>query len=92
MRVIKFYQTSLRRQVGEAVRIRRRGEGCVLNSKSEFNRCRITRLTLPEEVRSHQNTQGDKSLEEREAQPEMAAKKPEKFGKLTLGFCIRIAD
>ena len=36
------------RQVGEAVRIRRRG-GSVLNSKSEFNRCSIVRLTIPDQ-------------------------------------------
>ena len=47
MRVIKHYPTALRRQVGEAVRIRRRGEA-VLNSKAEFNRCKIVRLTIPE--------------------------------------------
>ena len=46
MKVVKFHKTALKRQVGEAVRIRRRGE--VLNSKGEFNRCSITRLTLPE--------------------------------------------
>ena len=37
----------INRQVGEAVRIRRRGEGNLLNSKDEFNRCKITRLSLP---------------------------------------------
>ena len=33
--------------MGEAVRIRRRG-GVVLNSKAEYNRCSIVRLTIPE--------------------------------------------
>ena len=51
MRVVQFYSSALRRQVGEAVRIRRRG-GSVLNSRSEFNRCSITRLTLPEPLPS----------------------------------------
>ena len=41
-----YYRTALSRQVGEAVRIRRRGEA-ILNSRSEFNRCLITRLSLP---------------------------------------------
>ena len=47
LRPVKFYRTALGRQVGEAVRIRRRGEENLLNSKAEFNRCKITRLSLP---------------------------------------------
>ena len=47
MRMVRQYPTALRRQVGEAVRIKRRGEA-VLNSKAEYNRCSITRLTLPD--------------------------------------------
>ena len=38
--VVVFYRDSLSRQVGEAVRIELRGED-LLNSKAEFNRCRI---------------------------------------------------
>ena len=38
------------RQVGEAVRIRRRGgAGSILNSKTEYDRCRIPRLVVQEE-------------------------------------------
>ena len=49
LRAVKYYKTALNRQVGEAVRIKRRGgEDCLLNSKAEFNRCHITRLTLPQ--------------------------------------------
>ena len=44
MKVVGFHRTALSRQVGEAVRIMRRG--LVLNSKSEFSRCKITRLSL----------------------------------------------
>ena len=48
MRVIRSYKTALSRQI-EAVRIRRRGgEGRILNSKSEYSRCRIQRLVLDE--------------------------------------------
>ena len=48
-KVVQYHRSALSRQVGEAVRIRRReGEGGVLNSKSEYSRCRITRLTLGE--------------------------------------------
>ena len=47
MRVVSQHRTALGRQVSEAVRIRRRGgEGAVLNSKAEFNRCYIPRLRL----------------------------------------------
>ena len=44
MKVVKFYRSALSRQVGEAIRILKRG--VVLNSRSEFNRCSISRLTL----------------------------------------------
>ena len=49
MRVVGVYRSALTRQVAEAVRIRRWGEGVVLNSKSEFNRCQLGRLTLEED-------------------------------------------
>ena len=49
MRVIGSTRTALERQTKEAVRIRRRGgEGAILNSKAEFNRCYIPRLQLEE--------------------------------------------
>ena len=50
MRVVNFYKTALSRQIGEAVRIDRRGgAGNILNSKSEYDRCRIPRLVLEEQ-------------------------------------------
>ena len=50
MRTVSFYRTALARQVGEAVHIRRRGgAGSILNSKSEFDRCKIPRLTVEQE-------------------------------------------
>ena len=49
MKVVGVHRTALSRQVGEAVRIVRRG--LVLNSRSEFNRCSISRLSL-EQVRT----------------------------------------
>ena len=49
MRVVRNFKTALSRQIGEAVRIRRRGgAGMILNSKSEYNRCKIPRLVLEE--------------------------------------------
>ena len=65
LRISSFYKTALERQVGEAVRIRRRGgQGAVLNSKAEFDRCRIPRLILEE----HDQEQAKKYEEEREEQ------------------------
>ena len=50
LRVVKHYKTALARQVAEAVRIRRRGgEGAILNSRGEFSRSYIPRLTVKEE-------------------------------------------
>ena len=50
MRVVDHFRTALSRQVAEAVRIRRRGgAGSILNSKAEFNRCRIPRLVVEEQ-------------------------------------------
>ena len=49
MRVVGRFRSCLTRQESEAVRIRRWGEGTVLNSKSEFNQCKLGRLTLGEE-------------------------------------------
>ena len=50
LKVAGFYRSALSRQMAEAVRIRRRGgEGAVLNSKAEYNRCYVPRLRLVEE-------------------------------------------
>ena len=40
MRVVNFYKTALARQTGEG------GEGAVLSSRNEFNRCLIPRLRV----------------------------------------------
>ena len=45
LHVVVCYRDALSRQVGEAVRIELRGED-LLNSKAEFNRCRIPRMTI----------------------------------------------
>ena len=47
MRAVHYPRSALERQLGEAVRIRRRGgEGSILNSRSEYNRCYVPRLRL----------------------------------------------
>ena len=52
MKMVSNHRTALSRQIKEAVRIMRRGgEGGVLNSKSEFSRCKITRRTLEQTVK-----------------------------------------
>ena len=43
--IIRTFQSALTRQISEAVRIRRRGEG-VLNSKGVYNRCALPRLVI----------------------------------------------
>jgi hypothetical protein len=45
IQLVGTFHDALTRQVNEAVRIELRGEN-VLNSKAEFNRCRIPRLTV----------------------------------------------
>ena len=60
MKVVSFHRSALSRQTAEAVRIRRRGgEGAVLNSKAEFNRCYLPRLRLVDEQESMQMEQAE---------------------------------
>ena len=62
MRAVSYHKTALSRQVAEAVRIRRRGgEGAILNSKAEYNRCHIPRLQMEEE-----EPEGARDLREQE--------------------------
>ena len=49
MKIISSYREPLTCQVGEAVRIEMSG-GNTLNSKTEYNRCRIPRLIIDQEV------------------------------------------
>ena len=62
LKVVGYHRTALSRQVGEAVRIAKKGP--ILNSKAEFNRCKITRLTLGEEEEETTETTGDDASEE----------------------------
>ena len=50
LRPLHYHQTALNRQLTEAVKIGRFGEDNLLNSKGEFNRSHITRLTLGDKV------------------------------------------
>ena len=70
MRVVRFYKTALSRQIGEAVRIRRRGgEGSILNSRAEFDRCKIPRLVVEEQEQETVNAvEEQERLETQETQ------------------------
>ena len=71
MRVVRHYRSALSRQVGEAVRISRRGgAGSILNSKSEYNRCRIPRLVMEEIDEEQIAEQEARELEEASEQLE----------------------
>ena len=64
MRIVSFHRTALSRQTAEAVRIRRRGgEGAVLNSKAEFNRCYLPRLKLVGEQETLEMEQAEEQAE-----------------------------
>ena len=64
MKVVGYHRSALSRQIGEAVRISRRGE--VLNSKSEYSRCKITRLSLEKIMTENEQVQLDKASELKE--------------------------
>ena len=50
MRTVGYHCRALNRQIAEAVRIGRRGgAGSKLNSKAEFDRCKIPRLIVEEQ-------------------------------------------
>ena len=42
--IISFFESPLERQVAEAVRISRTGSEKILNSKGEYNRCKLPRI------------------------------------------------
>ena len=66
-KVVSTHRTALNRQVREAVRIRRRGgEGGILNSKAEFNRCFIPRLVVEVEDEATVKLRLEKEQKDRE--------------------------
>ena len=48
-KVVKHFKSAPTRQVGETIRLERRGFSS-LNSKGEYNRCKISRLVLEQPV------------------------------------------
>ena len=65
LRPVKFLGTALKRQISEAVRIEILGEDRILNSKGEYNRCRIGRLTVGD-VGENKTKEGNKDHDEEE--------------------------
>ena len=63
MKVVQFHRTALSTQVGESIRIQKRGSmgGMVLNSMSEYNRCSIARLSL-EQKEDFRETKQDQAI------------------------------
>ena len=79
MRVVRFYKTALSRQIGEAVRIRRRGGGgSILNSKAEFDRCKIPRLVVEEQEEEPANAKEEQ--ERKDAQEQILEEQIEEWG------------
>ena len=64
LRPIKFLNAPLTRQISEAVRIERMGEDILLNSKGEYNRCTLGRLTIGEVVEDNKEDNQISKLEE----------------------------
>ena len=63
-KAVQYFTDPMTRQLAEAVRIDLRGEG-ILNSKSEYNRCRVPRLRVDlEGWKVEQNTKKTASQEE----------------------------
>ena len=60
-RVLATFHSALARQISEAVSIRRKGEGAVLNSKGVFNRCKLPRLTVEKDESKEDRTGNQKS-------------------------------
>ena len=60
-KVVATFHDALTRQVSEAVRIDMRGQG-VLNSKSEYSRCQLPRLTIDVEEWRRKKLEGEKAV------------------------------
>ena len=80
-RVLATFHSALARQRSEAVLIRRKGEGAVLNSKGVFNRCKLPRLTV-EDYDKEERPGGQRSdpAEEPHSQHRVSGKKRREAG------------
>ena len=64
-KIVKHHRSALGRQVGEAIRLEKRGASS-LNSKGEYNRCRIARLVLEQPEVPEKNADEEQQSERRE--------------------------
>ena len=84
MKVVGFPRTALSRQVGEAVRIAKRG--LVLNSKAEFSKCKFSRLSLEQVSQDQQFSEasdlGREQEEHREEWTDGLLRKRDKLDKV----------
>ena len=68
MKVLKSHRSALQRQIHEAVLIELNSHENLLNSKGEYNRCKLPRLKVmfgDTEIKEHKNTEmNEKELEE----------------------------
>ena len=90
-KIVGSYQDALSRQVSKAVRIDMRGGG-VLNSKSEYSRCKLPLLTIDRDTRNSQkqakssiDTGAEKDLEKLSMKLEENLARPETRAFLKFG-------
>ena len=67
MRLRRSYKTPIERQIGEAVAIdvEKRGGTNLMNSRSEYNRCQIARITTKSEKETLKEVEQEAEEEER---------------------------
>ena len=70
LKPLKYSTTALNRQITEAVLIQKWGEETILNSRSEFNRCQISRLTLGEDKYKEDKWDSETMLEDKREEEE----------------------
>ena len=75
VKVLKFARTAFERQISESVLIQEKRETShILNSKSEYNRCSIPRLTTKmgeKEIKEWEKNREKSSREEKEQEAEV---------------------
>ena len=59
-KILKFFSSALERQVGEAVRILQTGAERILNSRGEYNRCKLPQITANDD--DEEVNLGDKGM------------------------------
>ena len=73
MKILRFHRSPFERQIHESVSIQNNRDHHLLNSKAEFNRCALPRLSL-ELGESSYKEQREREQEERNKEKELEAK------------------